>query len=594
MPPIRIRLFGSFALTVDDQPITLRLQSARKLLSLLALRPGQPLQRAELARLLWPDEDYSISGNRLRTALVEVRAALQPYTPVEGDAKTLEFLSADVESDAGLVKDLLRKLRVAVEKHEEEQTLLRLREALREDLLPEFEDDWFQAERQACRTRQVETLLRLSEIASEKKEFVKASEFAGDALKTEPFHERGWRLLLRALAKAGKASEATLRFREAKRKLTDELSGKFSRELIDLARAVRDGEIAAEQEIRSLTSEESELVGRTFATMLETQTDEAFGFLASSAFREQSGNFPTAALQLLSSALDAPSLSDETRIKLTLNTLHIHYLRSDSDETLKYGEWLLQNDPDPLRRAATLHMLALIHYKAQEIEQAYRYIDEAEKVFIEHDIEHRILTARAQRLSFDMFLGHLDEAISAYIELLEKLRKNPQSGASALTAIPINIGVGYMYKEDFANADYWLTEARTVLTAHDYRPLEGKLNAAQGYVKAMLGFVGEGTAMTLDALVRSLRQKEALNFASGLEQTAHWLAVTGSPERALALIEKATEYREEDHYLRSKVEQAFVGRVRKLAGNAKPDPEWLKLQSRREVLAALVEALGRD
>lgn len=590
MASIRISLFGTFTLEVDGKPIALRLQSARKLLALLALKPGESILRTEITERLWPGEEYAVAGNRLRTALVEARAALQPYSPIGGDAKAIELDSVD--SDVNDVKALLRKLRIATEEAEEEQILLRLRELLREPLLPEFSDDWVEAERFGYRMRKIDTLLRLSLIASQRKEFEKAAAYAEEAVAAEPFHEKAWMLLLRSLAKAGRASEAALRFREAKRKLTEEVGGKFSRELMDLAKAVRDGEITIERVARSLTVEEGELINRTFAALMEASPDEALTFLGSSAFTAQSANFSIVALELLESALAATEGASEPRIKTTLNTLHLHYLRGQSVEALKYGEWLLENDPDPLRRAATMHMLALVHFNARDFDKAYQSIDDAEKIFIEHRIEHRVLTARAQRVTFDFYQGHLDRVIAEFKELLERLQKNPLSGKSALTAIPMNIGVAYIYKGEFGQADAWLAQSRSVILANDYRPMETGLEAAQGYVKVMQGLVREGTAMLLDALVRALRLKELQPFYIALDYTASVLASAGHASKAVALMDKCGAFRAESRYLRAAVEEDFVSKIRTLAGDAKPDPDWANLTGPREVLTALVETLG--
>src|SRR5205823_2118822 len=78
-PALVIRLFGSFEVWRDGQPLpTLRTRKGQWLLTLLALRAGQEVERAWLAGTLWPDSSEAQALANLRNSLTDLRGALGP------------------------------------------------------------------------------------------------------------------------------------------------------------------------------------------------------------------------------------------------------------------------------------------------------------------------------------------------------------------------------------------------------------------------------------------------------------------------------------------------------------------------------------
>src|SRR6185295_18481079 len=75
--PFAVRLFGRLELVVEGQPLP-RLRSRRGewLLALLILRAGQPVERAWLAGLFWPESTEARARYNLRRTLVDLRDAL--------------------------------------------------------------------------------------------------------------------------------------------------------------------------------------------------------------------------------------------------------------------------------------------------------------------------------------------------------------------------------------------------------------------------------------------------------------------------------------------------------------------------------------
>lgn len=92
MPSIKLHLFGTFQLTLYDQPVNLfRSQRARALLAYLALESARPIARTFLAELLW--EHFAPEPRRtyLRVALSNLRQCFHPFQLLHTTYQTVQF-----------------------------------------------------------------------------------------------------------------------------------------------------------------------------------------------------------------------------------------------------------------------------------------------------------------------------------------------------------------------------------------------------------------------------------------------------------------------------------------------------------------------
>lgn len=77
MSRLKILLFGTFQVLLDDQPITgFRSDKARALLIYLAVEAGRQHAPRSLAALLWPDASDAAALTYLRGALANLRQLL--------------------------------------------------------------------------------------------------------------------------------------------------------------------------------------------------------------------------------------------------------------------------------------------------------------------------------------------------------------------------------------------------------------------------------------------------------------------------------------------------------------------------------------
>jgi DNA-binding SARP family transcriptional activator len=96
-----LTLLGGFGARIGARPVDVPLKKARALLAYLALAPGRPHSREQLAALLWGDRVEAHARNSLRQTLFGLRRAL-PTTPpcLELTADSVSLRSAAVDVDA--------------------------------------------------------------------------------------------------------------------------------------------------------------------------------------------------------------------------------------------------------------------------------------------------------------------------------------------------------------------------------------------------------------------------------------------------------------------------------------------------------------
>src|ERR687889_774437 len=109
--PVRIRLLGSFSVSVGSRILeegAWRLRKAANLVKLLALSPGHRLHREQLMDVLWPDLGRRAASNNLRGVIHAARRTLESdpvtatrYVSLQGEQIVLcpeDQLWADVEA----------------------------------------------------------------------------------------------------------------------------------------------------------------------------------------------------------------------------------------------------------------------------------------------------------------------------------------------------------------------------------------------------------------------------------------------------------------------------------------------------------------
>lgn len=208
----RLQLLGGFAMSVDGRVIRLQ-PTVQKLLAFLGLR-DQPARRSFVAGRLWPEASEQQAAARLRSALWRFGYA----ELVDADANSVS-LSRSVAVDVRGVVSQARRLvhDEELEPEDYEATLLR------DDLLPDWWDDWLLLERERIRQIRLHALEALANrlvLRGRPGEGVAA---ALDAVAAEPLRESAHRVLVSAYLAEGNYGEAIRHYHLCAKLLKDEL-----------------------------------------------------------------------------------------------------------------------------------------------------------------------------------------------------------------------------------------------------------------------------------------------------------------------------------------------------------------------------------
>lgn len=230
MTGLGLRVIGGFALTDRGAPVTLP-HAAQRLIAYVALHEA-PLARLHIAGTLWPSTTDEHAMANLRSTLWRTKRSIDPILEVGGD--TLTF-GRGVTVDLRLRRALARRIISGVDPEAEP---LGPESLLRDDLLPDWYDDWVMTEREGYRQLRLHALESLANRLISTGAYARAIEAALAALACDPLRETPHSLLIRAHLAEGNRSEAVRQFRAYARLMSEELGlppAIWMRNLIDVA-----------------------------------------------------------------------------------------------------------------------------------------------------------------------------------------------------------------------------------------------------------------------------------------------------------------------------------------------------------------------
>jgi DNA-binding SARP family transcriptional activator len=233
--PVEIRLLGSLRVRRADSSVVdaseWRTGKTLDLLRLLALDADQPVRIDSLLEKLWPDVDEARGRASLRTAASQIRRTLRTDC-VARRLGGLVLTNAWVDVTA--FRDLAVEARVSRRSgdHSRVVGLTREAEAL---YLGDFEahdggSSWAVEAREALAAMRRSMLTDAAESAVELSWMRDGIDLAELAIAADPYSERGYRSLMRALAGLGETDRALRVFGDLRTVLADELGVAPSRQ----------------------------------------------------------------------------------------------------------------------------------------------------------------------------------------------------------------------------------------------------------------------------------------------------------------------------------------------------------------------------
>lgn len=224
-PNYRLTLFHGWRLTTSDRTLVIS-RRGQRLLALLALRG--PRTRSALAGTLWPEHTEARARASLRSTLTRLRT--DAPGAVLSQASILQ-LACVVTSDVADLRHLVGTLHSGRGPEDLTEALSMLSNA---ELLPEFDEEWLDMEREHLRMDRVHSLDQLGRLALHRDEHAVAIGAATAAIEIEALRETPRQILIEAHLAVGNLAAALTTYQDFTALLELELGVAPSRRLLEL------------------------------------------------------------------------------------------------------------------------------------------------------------------------------------------------------------------------------------------------------------------------------------------------------------------------------------------------------------------------
>lgn len=237
----QLRLLSGFELRTESETTFLPTY-AQRLVAFLAVRE-RPQLRMTVASSLWLDTTESRAAGNLRTALWKIRQQCGHLVCANGN-----YLSLAADTDVDLAR-LLAQARRLIALEEALEPRDTCSDNLRGDLLPDWDEEWIQFERERLRQLRVHALESLCRRLSARGRHGEAVDAGQAAVAVEPLRESAQQVLIAAHLAEGNVWEARRQYMLYRDLLWDSLRIQPSDELramaLDPYRGSADGSLTS-------------------------------------------------------------------------------------------------------------------------------------------------------------------------------------------------------------------------------------------------------------------------------------------------------------------------------------------------------------
>lgn len=264
---LSLKLLGGFTATLDARPLPpFPYDKLRALLVCLVLDPAREFSRAELAEMLWPEQEGDAARGNLRRALSNLRAVLgdrnvqsayfhinrsalriRPDAPLSIDVADLVVAPIDCEgaSDSAECRACLQRMERSAAAYAGE-----LMAGFSLPDCPEFEQ-WLRVKRESLHRHALQLLDRLVDCCRARGEAAGALSFAQRYVELEPWNEGAAQRVMQLFAEAGQPGAALAQFDALRERIGEQLGIEPGEEIARLAEQIRRDSLAGQKRLAS-------------------------------------------------------------------------------------------------------------------------------------------------------------------------------------------------------------------------------------------------------------------------------------------------------------------------------------------------------
>ena len=205
-----LRLLGLFQLVCQGKPVVFDQPRLEELIALLAIQPGEPIQRGQIASEIWPESSEKQARSNARNLLYRIKQlwpGMENAIAVERHQLTWRR-DAGIQVDVSRFQSLIAEADLCDDVDARIERLTNAADLYRGDLLPNCFADWALAERERLRGEYTTLLEQLVDLLLERRRYGDALQRAKTLQRFDPLHESAYRRLMQTYAALGDRAAA--------------------------------------------------------------------------------------------------------------------------------------------------------------------------------------------------------------------------------------------------------------------------------------------------------------------------------------------------------------------------------------------------
>lgn len=560
---LKLQLLSKFRLSHTETDETIAMRSNGRILAYLAYKGDQPVDRKELLRVLWPDEQTSVAANRLRVALARMRSGLGTVLVESTHGLSLDW--NQISCDYHEVIEAERDSRSNVATADELEALAALLPSLSQSLFAFDEEPWQKAARSEWQAWSGSILLHLADLAhllGDQDLTEKAVEAGLSHLPAEP---KFWVHLLRLSDAKGHGDQALKRLQAAQKTaaIQDPAISKWVEQ-------IQQSQTDSFSPQKPLTPDELEFAGSLIEVLIEKQPALARQVLGSPETRTSAGRNPRLMHSLLMKVIESPAEHDLHWERCVARTIGLKAWLNDHQGVLSLAPGLLERTKEPLIQRAVWNAVGTAKSLVRDWSGAMEAIDQTILLAEQMQDEVDVCSSKGTKATCLWLQGHYEESLALFDETLPMLALMRSERAEFERLI----GLGHrafipVMQGDFATGREWLEDSMAQRQNSGLNVPAGLQTSCLAMVKTWLG-EREGMAKLMHMGLVEAFQSESDRFRLiSLEFCAGALIALGDPAFGRLILAKADEWRQEILHPRAPAEAQLVKKLLEKA--AAPD-----------------------
>ncbi len=549
---LNLQLLTKFRLSHADSDEPIAMRSNGRILAYLAWKGDEAVDRKELMKVLWPEEQSSVAANRLRVALARLRATL-------GDVmvETPHGLSLDwkqVACDIHDAKEAERDSRSSVTASDELEALTPLLPRLSQTIF-ELEDEAWQQEAQSEWQNWAGSLcLHIADLAHMLGEQVLAEKAVDAGLQHLPYEPKLRVHHLRLAEAAGRGNEAIKQLHAAQK--IQPIHDAAVNQWVEQIQRSQTEDYHPE---RPLSPDQLEFAGSLIEVLIEKQPELARQVLGSPETRVSAGRNPRLMHSLLLKVIENPVEYDIHWEKCVARTIGLKAWLNDYEGVLQLSPILLARTNEPPIKRAVWNAVSMAKSLIRDWQGALEAIEETIRLAEELGSELDICSSIGTKATCLWLQSRYEDAEKLYAETLSRLAaiNSEKAEFDRLVCLGNRAFIPVM-QGNFAKGRAWLEDSLAQRDASGLEVSSGLQNSCLAMTKALLG-EREGLGLLMHKGLQEAFQSESERFRLlALEFCAGALIALGESSLGWSILTQAEAWRKDINHTRAPAELELI------------------------------------